>query len=108
MFGSRTVDDDDDADHHLLGQGDNNITELPHGMAWEQSSSTSEQNTSNPSELWEQDPLPGESYKLQETRAVESRPITRPRVQPEVQGEAATELEEEFVKIFSPVRLMNP
>jgi hypothetical protein len=107
MFGHNSADRDDS--RHLLGRDGTTEEEV----VWEQSSVRSERNTATPSELWEQDPLSGESHELQQISNSDSRPtsskpqLTRSRraiVPPEDHGEAATDLQAEFERIFSPVK----
>jgi hypothetical protein len=97
----------DDA-RHLLGQDSTADDEV----VWEQNSVRSERNTGTPSELWEQDPLSGESHELQQASSTGSRPTSswpqgtpskRDMARPEDHGAAATDLEVEFERIFSPV-----
>lgn len=109
MFGRKK---DDDAAHHLLN-GDRATDEEPsHEVVWDQASSASDRNISNESDIWEHDPMHGgESHEFKElstpgpqTSTQQSRRQVR-RVQLETHGEAAaTELDEEFQRIFSPVR----
>jgi hypothetical protein len=103
----------DGADHHLLAQDKDKNEELSRDTTWEQSSSTSDRNVSSSSEIWEQDPLYDESHELQDIPVPESRSRAegskgdrpkRARIQPEDHGEAAIDLDQEFNRIFSPVR----
>jgi hypothetical protein len=97
MFSGNSTGRDDA--HHLLGDHPDDE------VVWEQSSVRSERDTATPSELWEQDPLSGESHELQEVSKSESRPTRSKRAMapPEDHGEAGTELQVEFERIFSPV-----
>jgi hypothetical protein len=99
MFSGNSTGGDDH--RHLLGR-DHTDDEV----VWEQSSVQSERDTATPSEVWEQDPLSGESHELQEVSHSESRPRRSKRAMapPEDHGEAGTELQAEFERIFSPVR----
>lgn len=103
---------DDGAAHQLLSRDGAMNEELPHEVIWDQASSASERNISNDTDIWEHDPIQGEgeSHNLEEmptserqASAHQSGRRTR-TIQPEDYREAATELDEEFQKIFSPVR----
>ena len=105
MF-SHNIASKDDA-RHLLGR-DNLQDDEDHEVVWDQN----ERNTETPSELWEQDPLSGESHELQpisnrESQASSSQPqVKRSKSRPEDHGVAGTDLQAEFERIFSPVRLL--
>lgn len=81
-------------------------------IVWEQSSVRSDKNTATSSELWEQDPLSGESHELKQISNPDSQPTSsqarptkskRAMPSPEDHGEASTDLQVEFERIFSPV-----
>jgi hypothetical protein len=100
MFGRDPVSRDDS--RHLLGQdhiGDDEI--------WEQSS---DRNTAT-SEVWEQDPLhtAGEAHELRQimtpvSRATSTLRSMNEKVAAKDHGVAASDLEAEFSRIYSPVR----
>jgi hypothetical protein len=119
MFGHNRGDKE--AGHRLLGRDLIEDEETSHGgTVWERKSSMSDRDTASHSEIWDQDPLhQEEGNELQQISTLESRHRTAQRSrgaepsrlisrpgdsQPEDHGEAATELEEEFERIFTPVR----
>jgi hypothetical protein len=104
MFSHNSTNKDDA--RHLLGR-DNIQDDEDHEVVWDQN----ERNTDTPSELWEQDPLSGESHELQQIPNRESGPessqaqVKRSKSRPEDHGIAGTDLQAEFERIFSPVSL---
>jgi hypothetical protein len=108
MFSGKSTNGDDA--RHLLGR-DNGAEDEDQQVVWDQHS---ERNTASDTELWEQDPLSDESHELQQASDAEltptsSRPPTtrarKAKSIPEDHGVAGTDLQAEFERIFSPVRL---
>lgn len=117
MFGFG--DEDKEAGHHLLGHDDSALAtdETARGTAWDNvQSAGSGRTTPNHSEIWEQDPLHDGSHELHDiskasrsdsTTRSSQKDTRRPRRQrppPEDLAGAATELEGEFERIFTPMK----
>ncbi|KAH8886593.1 hypothetical protein GQ53DRAFT_809615 [Thozetella sp. PMI_491] len=108
MFGGKARDD---AAHHLLGNDHAQEEGVSDGMVWEHASSVSERHIAEDSEIWEQDPLHGGDRRGRkevvdpepQPPAYQSGRRTR-RMPSEDHGEATAELDEEFQKIFKPVK----
>ena len=105
MFGHNSVDKE--AGHRLLGQDQ---VDHDDSTVWDhQTPATTGRDTPIDSEIWDQDPLNEQSHELKDVHASTAsrggRPRRRPR--PEDHGEAATDLAEEFERIYNPVGSIN-